>query len=138
MEALACGACLVTPRVGHGLEDLFTDEVDLFLYDQNNLEALAELVKKLLQNPALCARVAAGGLEKVNSRHLGGHRALLLHAVLQNLRGDKGERLVRERLMQKNSLHAQYLKLIYLLFAESLENPGLRRAYLAAAKTGAP
>jgi hypothetical protein len=135
MEALACGSCLITPRIRHGLQELFTDEVDLFLYDQNNLEALAELVKKLLQNPALCARVAASGLKKVNNRHLGGHRALLLHAILQGfIRGNTAEQLVRERLMQKDTLHAQYLRLIYLLFAESMENPGLRRAYLAAAQ----
>jgi hypothetical protein len=137
MEALACGVCLLTPRIRHGLQELFTDEVDLFLYDQDNLESLAALVKKLLQNPALCARVAASGLQKVNNRHLGGHRALLLHAALQNfMQGDTAEHLVRERLMQKNKLHAQYLKLIYLLFAESMENPGRRRAYLTAAQSG--
>jgi hypothetical protein len=135
MEALACGSCLLTPNIGHGLQELFTDREDLFIYNPEDLPALGELVHKLLQNPALCAKVAAGGLKKVNAGHLGAHRALLLDGILQkHMQGNNAAQIVQNRLVRKAAIHAQYLKLIYLLFAESMEFPALRQAYLVAAK----
>ncbi|MGE4551734.1 MAG: glycosyltransferase, partial [Desulfovibrionaceae bacterium] len=63
-EALACRACLLTPRVGHGLEDLFTDGEHLFLYDPDRpdtLDRLARLAQGLLAAPARRDRVAEAG-----------------------------------------------------------------------------
>jgi glycosyltransferase involved in cell wall biosynthesis len=135
MEALACGSCLLTPNIGHGLQELFTDGEDLFMYNPEELPALGELVRQLLQNPALCAKVAASGLQKVNAGHLGEHRALLLDRIWRkHLQGNNAAHMVQDRLARKADIHAQYLKLIYLLFAESMELPVLRQAYLAAAK----
>jgi hypothetical protein len=135
MEALACGSCLLTPNIEHGLRELFTDGKDLFMYNPEDLPALGELARQLLRNPALCAKVAASGLKKVNAGHLGEHRARLFDDILQKLlRGNNAAQIIQNRLMRKAAIHAQYLKLIYLLFAESMEFPALRRAYLAAAK----
>jgi hypothetical protein len=136
MEALACGSCLLTPKIGHGLQELFTDGADLFMYDQDDLPSLCKLVNRLLKDPDLCAKAAANGLKKVNNKHLGFHRAILLSDTLQNLRHtDAVTRIVQNRLLNQNIIHSKYLKFIYLLLAESIEIASLQSAYLRAAKT---
>ncbi|MDR1125529.1 MAG: glycosyltransferase, partial [Deltaproteobacteria bacterium] len=141
MEALGCGACLLTPRVRNGQSELFKDGQDLFMFDQSPTADWGELVgliKTLLQNPPLCAQTAASGLEKVNAGHLAIHRAQAFSDAFSGLLSKSGgaAALVAGRLARQAEIRKTYLKLIYLLLAESEERPALRQVYLAAAKSG--
>lgn len=142
MEALGCGACLLTPRVRNGQAGLFADGRDLFVFDQGSAAEWGELVNRietLLHNPELRAKTAQSGLEKVNSAHLAIHRAQRLSEAVSGLLAGGGagaSALVAARLARQDELRKHYLRLIYLLLAESEERPALRRAYLAEAKRG--
>lgn len=128
-EALGCGACLVTPRIGHGQDALFTDGEDLFLYDQDDFEGLCRLVETLLADPACRRRVAASGLAKVDAGHRAAHRAqTFADWFLAQPLGD----LVNARLAAAATLHARVLRPLYLHWAEAA--PELAGRFLAAAK----
>ena len=131
-EALGSGACLLTPRLRHGLEDLFTDGRDLFLFDQEDPAGLADLAKDLLLAPERRMIVARSGFQKVMQGHLAGHRAAVLSDRLRAWReSGRDQLLIRERRAQARQLR-QNLRLMYLLLAENLEaHPALRQAYLA-------
>ncbi len=135
-EALGSGACLLTPRIGHGLEALFNNGADLFLYNQDDLAGLAASAQTLLQDEDLRLRVARSGFRKVTANHLGTHRAAELLDIIVKWRADgTDQRLIKRRLREAPDIHKQYLRLIYLLLAENLpELPDLRTAYLAAAQ----
>jgi hypothetical protein len=134
-EALGCGACLLTPAVGHGLTDLFTDGKDLFLYPQGDVNALAALVRTLQQDGALRARAARNGLASINARHRSTHRAKTLSDNLLALLGNgRASALIAARRQKAPSLHARFLRLLYLHHAETTPFPSLRQAYLAAAR----
>mgnify|MGYP000846748322 CR=1 FL=1 len=128
-EALGCGACLVTPRIGHGQDDLFCDGEDLFLYDQEDIEGLCRLVETLLADPARCRRVAASGLAKVDAGHRAAHRARTFADwfLAQPLTD-----LVQTRRAAAAKLHARVLRPLYLHWAETA--PELAGRLLAAAK----
>lgn len=135
VEALASGSCLLTPRIGHGLGEMFEDGRELFLYEQDDISGLTALVERLLENPALRAETAARGLEKVNAGHLGIHRAKSFSEAFSGLFASGHAReMVCDRLAAAGAIHEKYLKYLYLLHAESLEMPTLREAYLAAAR----
>lgn len=133
-EALGCGACLITPRVGHGLADLFTDGKDLFLYPPGDAAAVAALASRLLETPELRRSVAQNGLARVDAAHRSSHRAQSFSSRLLRLVEESGERMVSGRLAGAQAIHTAYLKLVYLLHAETTEIPAMRRAYLAAAR----
>jgi glycosyltransferase involved in cell wall biosynthesis len=136
-EALGCGACLLTPRVGHGLEDLFIDGEDLFLFEQEDLPGLARLAGRLLADPAARLNAAKNGQAKVAGRHLACHRAAQFLRLLRDWQ-DSGQsrELIRNRLRDAARIHGAYLKLIYLLLAGSFAGypAEIRAAYLAAAR----
>jgi hypothetical protein len=134
-EALGCGACLLTPAVGHGLSELFTDGRDLFLYPRGNVPALSSLVRALLRDDALRARVAKSGLEAVNAAHRSSHRAKnLSDKLLALLERDEARALVAARRQEARSLHERFLRLLYLHHAETCPLSSLRQAYLEAAR----
>ncbi|MDL2285481.1 glycosyltransferase [Desulfovibrio sp. OttesenSCG-928-F07] len=135
-ETLGTGACLLTPRIKHGLEELFTDGEDLFLFDQTNIEGTARLAKELLADEATRLKVARSGYNKVCAKHLACHRAQELATILQDwFTTGTAQKLINARLAAANKIHSTYLRLIYLLLAENMnEFPELRAAYLAAAK----
>lgn len=68
-EALACGACLLTPEVGHGQAELFTHGEHLFTYPSMDAEACAGRARALLADPELREHVARAGLAEVRARH---------------------------------------------------------------------
>lgn len=123
-EALGCGACLVTPRIGHGLEELFRDGEHLRLYDPNDVNGLADLINELLVDDAGRVRLAAAGHAAVMAGHREAHRAarLLELAARLDLPG-----LVRIRLERRRAIHDS-LRLLYLHWAES--SPALAPIYL--------
>ncbi|MDR2160874.1 MAG: glycosyltransferase [Desulfovibrio sp.] len=134
-EALGCGACLLTPAVGHGQAGLFADRRDLFLYPPGDAAAAAALAGALLREDSLRESVARSGLAAVDARHRSRHRAEDLSAKIFALLRDEGETLINSRLQNATLLHAGFLRPLYLHHAESSPSPGLRRAYLNAART---
>lgn len=134
-EALGCGACLLTPRIANGQDEFFTEAEDLFLYDQRDVSGLAALARDLLQKPEDCARVAANGLSKIKKHHLSRHRAAAFSERLDEIFADGvAVGLIRERLATVGQIREKYLRLIYLLHAESIEAKELKSAYLAAGR----
>ncbi len=130
-EVLACGGCLVTPKIGHGQEELFTDGEDLFTYDQDDVDGLVTLVENLLADPARCEAVARSGHEKVNAKHREWRRG---EEFAQWIDSFDHQALIEKRLTHKKALFNSTLKLIYLHFAESLDDDELRQTYLRASQ----
>ena len=129
-EALACGACLVTPAIGHGQSELFSDGEHLFTYDPEDMDGLVALVRRLLADPDLCEKVGRAGAAEVDARHRPHHRAETLTRALEGL--DMAG-LVERRLAKADGILNGYLRLVYLHWAEACEEPELRQRYLAAA-----
>ncbi len=132
-EALGCGACLVTPRVGHGLDRLFTDGEDLFLYDQEDFEGLCRLVEALLADPGRRLRVAASGLAKVDAGHRAVHRA---GAFADWFLEKPLAALAAGRVARARAIHERVLRPLYLHWAEAAGGGELAGRFLAAARAG--
>lgn len=130
-EALGCGSCLVTPRVGHGLTGIFEDGRDLFLYDQSDIDGLVDLLERLLADPEARRTAAASGLAKIDAGHRRKHRAAAFDSFLA---GFDHARLVRERLANAEAIFENHLRLLYLHWAEAVSDPELKGAYLKAAQ----
>lgn len=129
-EALGCGACLLTPQVGHGLTELFVDGEALCSYAPQDMDALLRQYERIMADAELRQRLRDNGLAAVNARHRPEHRAAEL---LQWLRGHDLRELVRSRKAVTRSL-TQLLQPIYLLWAESLRNSPLAELYLRASR----
>lgn len=134
-EALGCGACLLTPHVGHGLDELFSDGRDLFFYPPGDAAAVAELATRLLEAPDLCRAVAKSGLMRVDAAHRSSHRARSFSERLLTLLRERGKPMLDERLGSAQAIHKRYLKLMYLLHADTTDLPAMRQAYLDAARS---
>lgn len=68
-QAMAC-ECPVISTVSTGAEDLFTDGVEGFIVPDRDVDALADRMQRIADDPALRERLAAAGLLRVRS--LGG------------------------------------------------------------------
>lgn len=66
-EALACGALLLTDRIGNGLLDLFEDGKDIIVYD--TYEDLCQKIKYYLQHEDERKAIAKSGQLKVKKYH---------------------------------------------------------------------
>jgi hypothetical protein len=130
-EALACGACLLTPEVANGQPDLFVPGEDFFVYDQDDVAGLAASIRRLLADPRARDRAAASGLAKVRAAHTAEARA---RDFADWLGGFDLADLARERLGRADALFQGALKLLFLHWAERHDDPALRRAYLDAAR----
>ncbi|WP_461211153.1 glycosyltransferase family protein [Desulfocurvus sp. DL9XJH121] len=131
-EALGTGACLATPRVGHGQDELFPDGRDLFTYPVDDMDALAALLTRLLEHPELGERAGASGLASVDAAHRASHRA---RALSERLRAVPASRPEARRALAP-ALRREILRPLYLHFAEALNNAPLRAAYLNLATAG--
>jgi len=131
VEALGTGSCLVTPEVGHGLTDLFTPGEHLFTYPPGDADALAALVAKLLPDVARRERVARAGHARVVERHshMARGRDFGRWLFAQPL-----DDLVARRLAARRSIHGEFLRPLYLHWAEVLSGTPLAARYLTAAK----
>lgn len=67
LEAMACGVPVVASRVG-GLPEVIEHEVSGFLHPEDAVEAMADSGIRLLTDPMLHERIAAGGLRTVHER----------------------------------------------------------------------
>ena len=65
-QAMACECPVIATRSTGG-EDLFTDEVEGYIVPDRDVDALAERMQRLADDPALQQRLAAAALERVKS-----------------------------------------------------------------------
>lgn len=133
-EALGCGGCLVTPRVGHGLTELFVDGEHLVTYAPGDVHDAATKIRFLLDDPELTAYIARTGLALVDDEHRARHRAQMFTDRMCDLWVQGADELVRARLAGADAVREKWLRMPYLLLAEKMEIPLLRTAYLAAAQ----
>jgi hypothetical protein len=129
-EALGCGACLLTPRIGHGLLDLFQDGVHFVAYDPDDARDAAQRLQKLLANPLKRSMLRAAGLAAIDAGHRARHRAEELSRLLRAY----PRQLVQERRQRAIRIRKQWLRVIYLHMAEVEADSRLREAYLQAAQ----
>ena len=133
-EALGCGACLLTPDIGPPLTEMFVDGKELFLYPQRDVPAMLRLARRLLDDDTLRQRAAKAGLAAVDAGHRASHRAAALDEWLSVLfTSGQAESLTQQRLEAAVTIHRNVLRLLYLLHAESIDHPQLRKSYLRAA-----
>ena len=130
-EALACGACLITPEIAQGQAELFTPGEHLFTYPPGDVEALLALVRDLLADEARRERVAKAGNARVESAHRLRHRAASFAGFVS---GQPLKRLAAARLREAASIRERFLRLVYLHWAEQFRDSPLGPRYLAAAQ----
>ena len=63
LEAMACGLCIVSTRVG-GIPYLLENERDALLVEPNDSAAMAQGVRRILKEPALARRLSQNAREK--------------------------------------------------------------------------
>jgi glycosyltransferase involved in cell wall biosynthesis len=129
-EALGCGACLLTPHVGHGLLDLFQDGKHLVTYRPDDAQDAARRIRELLANPLKRSLLRTAGLAAIDARHRARHRAEELSRLLRAWPRQR----VQERRRRAASIRKKWLRIIYLHMAETETNPRMREAYLQAAQ----
>lgn len=66
LEAMACGLCVVSTRVG-GLSDLVRDGDEGLLVPPDDAEAMVAAIRRVLHEPELAARLSAGGRLRARS-----------------------------------------------------------------------
>jgi glycosyltransferase involved in cell wall biosynthesis len=66
LEALACGLCVVSTNIG-GLPYLLDHEVDALLTEPDDVEAMVEAVRRVLNNRALAARLSLNARQKAEA-----------------------------------------------------------------------
>jgi glycosyltransferase involved in cell wall biosynthesis len=128
-EALGCGSCLLTPRIGHGLLELFQDGVHLVTYDPDDVRDAARRIQALLANPLRRSLLRAAGLAAVDAGHRARHRAEEFSRLLRAY----PQRDIQERRQRAVRIREQWLRIIYLHMAEAEAVPRMREAYLRAA-----
>lgn len=132
-EALATGACLLTPRIGNGQDQLFEDGVHLFTYGQNDPCDAARKARRLLERPELCERARRAGLAEIDARHRRRHR---VRTILDRIEGLDRKAAVRERLAQADAIRDKYLRLLFLHWAAEVPDARSRELYLDGARGG--
>ncbi|WP_432735218.1 glycosyltransferase family protein [Maridesulfovibrio sp. FT414] len=130
-EALACGSCLLTPKIEQGLFDLFEEGVHLVSYEPDNAEDLMLKLNMLLADDELRERIARQGNELIENSHRIIHRATTLHNTITEM---NVEAAIANRLKAAPLLRRNFLKSIYLHWAEQVALPELQKKYLQAAR----
>ncbi len=130
-EALACGACLLTPKVAHGQAELFEPGQFFETYENLNAEDAASQIKALLADPDRCAVMRKAGQEEIERAHRMTFRAQQLADLLRSeaTLNHHAARLADPKRAPRE------LRLIYLHWAESLQDAIMRARYIEAAKS---
>lgn len=77
-QAMACGALLLTERVGNGFSDLFQDRTHCALYEKGNVDQIIEITEYYRTHRAEREAIARQGHETVMTEHTSFHRAQAL------------------------------------------------------------
>jgi hypothetical protein len=137
MEALACGACLLTPRIANGQETLFIEGMHFACYEPDNAPDATYQARQLLADAPRRDALAREGLAAIDAAHRPAHRAQALDALL---RQGLAAGLPAMRLNRFDPARAQALRLLWLHWAEHCGDPALAAQYLreARAQSAAP
>lgn len=130
-EALATRSCLLTPKLGHGQDELFEDGRHLFTYPSDDAQAVALLARQLLEDPERCEAAREAGYLRINDGNRREHRAALLAERIRRL--DR-HAVVADRIARADEIKARHTRLIYLHWANAEKATPLGHVYLAAAK----
>lgn len=133
-EAMGCGGCLLTPAVGHGLQELFTKNVHLLTYPANDVQAAAAQLREILADPLRQANMRRAALASIDAGHRACHRAQEFTRKIQAWHNEKGQQSIQERRRQAQNIRKRWLRIPYLLFAENLSHPVLQQAYVQASQ----
>jgi hypothetical protein len=115
-EALACGACLLTPRIKNGQDELFEDGVDFATYEADNEADCAAKARALLADDTLRQAHGRAGFARVDAAHRPRHRAQALAALL---RQGFDEGLAARRLANPDRARISALRLLFLHWADN-------------------
>lgn len=133
-EAMGCGGCLVTPRIGHGMEKLFVDGEHLVGYAPDDAGDALYRIRFLLERPELARYIGETALAEVNAKHRAHHRAQEFTDRLCDLWMQGAEELVAQRRQRAEAVRKEFLSVPYLLWANEVPQPALKQAYLDAAR----
>lgn len=132
-HAMAASACLVTPRVNHGLEKLFVDGEHLVGYAPQDAGDAAYRINFLLENPELIEHISQTGSAEVQSKHLATHRAWTFTDQLCDLVLMGTDDIIRQRLGRADLIRKNCLTIPYLLCARMAQDAAIHKAFIAAA-----
>lgn len=133
-EAMGCGGCLVTPRVGNGLDKLFVDGEHLVAYAPHDAGDAAYRINFLLEHPDICEYISAQAIEKINDGHRSIHRAQAFTDHMCDLHMSGADELVRKRNFHSTLIRENFLADIYHTLVEDLPAGSKKAAFQAAAK----
>lgn len=133
-EAMGCGGCLVTPRVGHGFGEFFVDGEHLVGYAPDDVGDALYRIRFLLERPELITYIGETALAEANAKHRARHRAQAFTDHLCDIWMQGVETLVAARRERATSVRRNCLSVPYLLWAREVPQPELQRAYLEAAR----
>ncbi len=88
-EAMACGALLITPKIGNGLEELFQSGKDFVSYIPNDPTDAANKIRYFLEREEERQTIARCGHSKIVERHTADIRAVELEGHLRMLKRNK-------------------------------------------------
>ncbi|MBA4357347.1 MAG: glycosyltransferase [Humidesulfovibrio sp.] len=130
-EALACGACLLTPRIDNGQDELFQDGVHLATYQADDAADAAAQARALLADDARRESLALAGVALIDAAHRPWRRA---SALATFLRQGFDEDLPGKRLARPDQARKHDLRLLWLHWAEHCGDAALAASYLAEAR----
>jgi len=130
-EGLACGACLLTPRINNGQGELFEDGVHFLTYAADDADDAAAKARALLADDARREAYGRAGFARVDAAHRPRHRAKALAALL---RQGFDEGLPGLRLASPDRARSADLRLLYLHWADTCGEAALAARYLAEAR----
>ncbi len=81
-QAMACGAVLLTERIGNGLSELFQEGVHYVGYDRGQVDQIVEAVAAYRDRPTEGEAIAEAGYRRVMEAHTSRHRAERILEVL--------------------------------------------------------
>lgn len=96
-QAMACGALLVTERVGNGFSELFEDRTHCVLYEKGKVDQIVEIAEHYRAHSVEREAIARQGYETVMAAHTSLHRAQALLDIVarQPLHEFVGKRQLR-------------------------------------------
>lgn len=133
-EGPGCGGCLVTPQMGHGFSDIFKDGVHLLAYKPDDPDDAARKINYLLEHPDLQENMRKAALMEINAHHRASHRARAFTKNVERVFAEGIESIVEKRGKNAENLRKQCLAIPFLHWANSITDPQIKQAYLAAAR----
>ena len=133
-EAMGCGGCLLTPRVNHGLQQLFVDGEHLLFYAPDDPGDAAYRLNFILEHPDIGDHIGAEALKIIDEKHRAIHRAQSFTDRLCDLHMSGASEIIDARIKRASKIRKESLAMPYLLWANEIKDDKLKQAWLAAAR----